>query len=277
MSEAAQTDRILTIPNVLSFLRIALIPVFVALIVDPDTTRAGLVLFVIVVATDWVDGALARATGQVSELGKILDPVADRLAIAAGLIALVIVDAFPLWAALLILIRDVAVLIAGLVLLSKRRTRIDVRPIGKVATFALMASIACIAWGNLGYALAPAALVIGWAFFAVGIVEYYVATVLYVGDLRRAWRGRRPPRRPERGRTVPRDVLRSSRTSRHGETAHRGAEEKQMEFPEDLRYTKEHEWVRDEGRAGSASASPTSRRTRSATSCTSTFPRRERR
>ena len=193
MSEAAQTDRILTIPNVLSFLRIALIPVFVALIVDRDTTRAGLVLFVIELATDWVDGALARATGQVSDLGKVLDPLADRLAIAAGLIALVIVDAFPLWAALLILIRDVAVLIAGLVLLSKRRTRIDVRYIGKVATFALMTSIALISWGNLGYLLAPATLVIGWAFYAAGIVEYYVATVLYVGDLRRAWRGSGAP------------------------------------------------------------------------------------
>jgi cardiolipin synthase (CMP-forming) len=188
MSEPAQTDRVLTIPNVISSLRIALIPVFVALIVEPDTRRAGLVLFVIVVATDWVDGALARATGQVSDLGKVLDPVADRLAIAAGLIALVVVDAFPLWAALLILVRDLAVLIAGLVLLSKRRARIEVRHIGKVATFALMTAIACIAWGSLGYPLAPAALACGWAFYAVGIVEYYVATVLYVGDLRRAWR-----------------------------------------------------------------------------------------
>ena len=189
MSEPAQTDRVLTIPNVISFLRIALIPVFVALIVDPDTRRAGLVLFVVVVATDWVDGALARATGQVSDLGKVLDPVADRLAIAAGLIALVVADAFPLWAALLILVRDVAVLIAGLVLLSKRRARIEVRYLGKVATFALMAAIACIAWGSLGYPLAPAALACGWAIYAVGIVEYYVATVLYVGDLQRAWRG----------------------------------------------------------------------------------------
>jgi cardiolipin synthase (CMP-forming) len=188
MSEPAQTDRVLTIPNVISFLRIALIPVFVALIVDPDTRRAGLVLFVVVVATDWVDGALARATGQVSDLGKVLDPVADRLAIAAGLIALVVADAFPLWAALLILVRDVTVLIAGLVLLSKRRARIEVRHLGKVATFSLMAAIACIAWGSLGYPLAPAALACGWAFYAVGIVEYYVATVLYVGDLRRAWR-----------------------------------------------------------------------------------------
>jgi cardiolipin synthase len=189
MSEPAQTDRVLTIPNVISFLRIALIPVFVALIVDPDTRRAGLVLFVVVVATDWVDGALARATGQVSDLGKVLDPVADRLAIAAGLIALVVADAFPLWAALLILVRDATVLIAGLVLLSKRRARIEVRHLGKVATFSLMAAIACIAWGSLGYPLAPAALACGWAVYAVGIVEYYVATVLYVGDLRRAWRG----------------------------------------------------------------------------------------
>jgi cardiolipin synthase (CMP-forming) len=189
MSEPAQTDRVLTIPNVISFLRIALIPVFVVLIVDPDTTRAGLVVFVAVVATDWVDGALARATGQVSDLGKVLDPVADRLAIAAGLIALVVADAFPLWAALLILVRDATVLIAGLVLLSKRRARIEVRRLGKVATFSLMAAIACIAWGSLGYPLAPAALACGWAFYAVGIVEYYVATVLYVGDLRRAWRG----------------------------------------------------------------------------------------
>src|SRR6187402_3268322 len=162
MSEPAQTDRVLTIPNVISSLRIALIPVFVALIVDPDTRRAGLVLFVVVVATDWVDGALARATGQVSDLGKVLDPVADRLAIAAGLIALVVADAFPLWAALLILVRDVAILVAGSVLLAKRHARIDVRYIGKVATFALMASIGFIAWGNLGYVLSEAALACGW-------------------------------------------------------------------------------------------------------------------
>jgi cardiolipin synthase (CMP-forming) len=188
MGQPADTDRILTIPNVISFLRIALIPLLVALIVDPHTTFAGLVLFVLVVATDWVDGAIARATGQVSELGKVLDPVADRLAIAAGLIALVVRDVFPLWAALLILVRDLAILVAGIVLLVKRRARIEVRYIGKVATFSLMTSIGCIAWGNLGYVLSEAALACGWAFFAAGIVEYYVATLLYVGDLRRAWR-----------------------------------------------------------------------------------------
>jgi len=193
MGQQADTDRILTIPNVISSFRILLIPVFFALIVDPDTTFWGLVLFILVVSTDWIDGAVARATGQVSELGKVLDPVADRLAIAAGLIALVVRGAFPLWAALLILVRDVAILVAGSVLLAKRHARIDVRYIGKVATFALMASIGFIAWGNLGYVLSEAALACGWAFFAAGIVDYYVATLLYVGDLRRAWRTQPDP------------------------------------------------------------------------------------
>jgi cardiolipin synthase (CMP-forming) len=178
--------RVLTLPNLLSFFRIALIPVFVALIVDEDTTFAGLVLFGVVAATDWVDGALARATGQVTELGKVLDPVADRLAIAAGLIALVVRGAFPLWAALPVLIRDAALLVAGLVLLARHGVRIDVRYIGKVGTFAIMMAIGLVAWGTLGYTLAPAALACGWAIYVAGIADLGVATFQYVGDLRRA-------------------------------------------------------------------------------------------
>jgi len=181
----ASSDRILTIPNALSFVRIALIPVFVVLIVDRDTSFSGLILFAGVVATDWVDGVVARATGQVSELGKMLDPVADRLCIAAGLIALVVRGAFPWWAAAAIVLRDAAILVAGVALLS-RNIRLEVRSIGKVATFTLMVAIGAIAWGQLGYGLAPAFLAIGWVAFAVGIVEYYVATALYVGDARRA-------------------------------------------------------------------------------------------
>ncbi len=180
------SSAVITVPNLLSFLRILLIPVFVGLIVNRSTTTAGLILFAMVVATDWVDGWVARRTGQVSELGKLLDPTADRLAIAAGLIALVVRDVFPLWAALLILVRDAAILVAGAVVLARRRIRLEVRFIGKVATFTLMMAIPCIAWGNLGLPLAEAALVAGWSTFLVGIVEYYVATGAYVGDIRRA-------------------------------------------------------------------------------------------
>jgi cardiolipin synthase (CMP-forming) len=183
---ATASSRVLTVPNVISFTRIAMIPVFVMLIVDPDTTTTGLVLFAAVVATDWVDGTIARRTGQVSELGKILDPVADRAAIAAGLISLAVRDVFPLWAAAAILVRDVAVLVGGGAVLVSRHVRVDVRWIGKLATFSLMLAIPSIAWGSLGLPLAEASLVVGWAAFAVGIVEYYVAAWVYVGDIRRA-------------------------------------------------------------------------------------------
>ncbi len=180
------SSAILTIPNLLSFLRILLIPVFVVLIVHPSTTTAGLILFSLVAATDWVDGWVARRTGTVTELGKVLDPVADRLAMAAGLIAVVVRGAFPLWAALLILVRDVAILIVGAVVLAGRHVRIDVRFIGKIATFTLMFAVPFISWGTLGLPLAAAALAAGWVGFAVGIVEYYLAAGAYVGDLRRA-------------------------------------------------------------------------------------------
>jgi cardiolipin synthase len=183
---AGSGSRVLTIPNAISALRIALIPVFVALIVDENTTTAGLIMFGLVVATDWVDGTIARRTGQVSELGKVLDPVADRLAIAAGLIALAVRGVFPVWAAVLILVRDVAVLVVGVFLLTRRHVRIEVRWIGKVATFSLMVAVPAVAWGALGLPLAAAATAVGWVSFAVGIVEYYVAAAVYARDARRA-------------------------------------------------------------------------------------------
>ncbi|HEX9298684.1 MAG TPA: CDP-alcohol phosphatidyltransferase family protein [Actinomycetota bacterium] len=180
------SSRVLTVPNGISAARIALIPVFVWLVLDHDTTTAGVVLFAIVVATDWVDGMIARRTGQVSDVGKILDPVADRLAIAAGLIALVIRGIFPLWAAAAILVRDLAVLLVAAVVLVRRDVRVEVRWIGKLATFSLMAAIPMVSWGSLGLPLAAAATVGGWAAYAVGIVEYYIAAFAYLGDIRRA-------------------------------------------------------------------------------------------
>jgi cardiolipin synthase len=183
---ASDPSRVLTVPNLISLVRILLIPAYVVLIVDEDTTTAGLILFACVVATDWVDGLIARRTGQVSEVGKVLDPVADRLAIAAGLIALVVRGIFPLWAALLILVRDVAVVIGGAVAMARRRVRVEVRFVGKLATFSLMVAIPAVAWSELGLPLAPAAAVLGWSAFAIGIVEYYVAAWVYARDIRRA-------------------------------------------------------------------------------------------
>jgi cardiolipin synthase (CMP-forming) len=178
------SSAIVTVPNILSFSRIALIPVFCWLSANDPTRLWGILLFAVVVSTDWVDGYVARKTGQVTELGRILDPLADRLAIAAGLLTFAISGIFPFWAALLILIRDVAVLLGGVAVLWGRDIRIDVRWIGKIATFSLMVAIAWIAWGNAGGPLAEVLLVGGWLAYTVGIVEYYIAAGLYAIDVR---------------------------------------------------------------------------------------------
>ena len=181
------SSAVITVPNILSFARIASIPIFCWLSANEGTRLWGILMFAVVVSTDWVDGYVARRTGQVTELGRILDPVADRLAIGAGLLTFAISGIFPFWAALLILVRDVAILLGGAALLwGRREIRVEVRGIGKLATFSLMAAIAWIAWGNAGGPLGDVLLVGGWLAYAVGIVEYYLAAGLYAIDVRDA-------------------------------------------------------------------------------------------
>jgi len=188
-------DRIVTVPNLLSLFRILLIPLFVVLILHHGTEAAGLLLLGAVVATDWVDGYVARHTGQVSTLGKVLDPVADRFALIAALLAMVVRDAFPLWAALLVIVRDGAILLAGLAMLVGLKVRLEVRRIGKAATFGLMSGIPLVAWGNFGLFLHVVALPVGWVLFGGGIVLYYAATAFYAADMARAVRKARQERR----------------------------------------------------------------------------------
>ena len=187
----AASRRIVTVPNALSAIRILLIPAFVLLLVDADTRLAGFLVLGAVVSTDWVDGAIARRTGQVTELGKLLDPLADRLAMAAAIITFIAVDLLPVWAAAVILVRDAVVLGAAVWLAATGGPRIDVRPIGKLATFTLAWAIPLIAWGNAGLPFDDLARALGWAWFPVGTVEYYAAGILYARDLRIALRARR--------------------------------------------------------------------------------------
>ncbi|MGH2554797.1 MAG: CDP-alcohol phosphatidyltransferase family protein [Actinomycetota bacterium] len=197
----ASLDRIATFPNLLSLTRILLIPVFVWLILNHGTEAAGLILLTAVVATDWIDGYVARRTGQVSNLGKILDPVADRMALTAALVALVARDAFPLWAALLVIARDVLILLAGVVLLARYRIRLDVRWVGKAATFGLMCAIPLVAWGSFDLFLHGFATTAGWVIFVPAIALYYLAAAVYSVDVVRAVRHADPgaAHRPEQG------------------------------------------------------------------------------
>jgi cardiolipin synthase (CMP-forming) len=190
-SAGTVTRRVMTVPNALSAFRILLIPVFVVLLLDDGTRLAGFLVMGAVVSTDWIDGVIARRTGQITELGKLLDPLADRLAMGAAIVTLVVAELLPLWAAAVVLIRDAVVLVAAIWLAVTRGPRIDVRPIGKYATFTLMWAIPAIAWGNADLPLDDVARLFGWVWFSAGVVEYYVAAVAYAVDLRRAVLARR--------------------------------------------------------------------------------------
>lgn len=161
------------------------------LLADEESRLAGFLLMAAVISTDWVDGMIARRTGQVTELGKLLDPLADRLAMGAAIITMVAVDLLPLWAAAVVLARDAVVLAAAVWLAATGGPRIDVRPIGKYATFTLMLAIPAIAWSNAGFALDDLFRLFGWVWFVAGTIEYYVAAVAYAFDLRRAFAARR--------------------------------------------------------------------------------------
>lgn len=131
--EAGVSNRILTIPNVISFVRLCCIPVFFVLLIN-EYNIAATVLFAVAAATDWVDGKIARATNSVTKLGQVLDPAIDRLLMISGGIGLLIIGRLPLWIFILVILRDVLMLFAGVYILNKWKLRVRVIYLGKVAT-----------------------------------------------------------------------------------------------------------------------------------------------
>jgi cardiolipin synthase len=179
---AGSGSRVLTVPNAISALRIALIPVFVWLIVDEDTTTAGLIMFGFVVATDWIDGTIARRTGQVSELGKVLDPVADRLLFFVGIAGILLVDppGAPVWFCWMVIAREVFVSAATLGLAAMGAKRIDVTWFGKAGTFGLMFAFPLFLAGSSSKSSAPIFQALGWMTGVPGLLLSYYAAVLYI-------------------------------------------------------------------------------------------------
>ena len=188
-----QTDRILTIPNILSFVRLLGVPVFLWLILVPEADGWAAVLLVVSGATDWLDGKIARATGQISRLGQLLDPLADRLYIAATLVGLAIREIVPWWLVILLLSRDLVLAIVLAALKRRGITGLPVHFLGKAATFFLLLAFPLILIGataaGAGVTLVDAAREIGWAFAIWGTALYWWAGLLYLEQARRILRG----------------------------------------------------------------------------------------
>ena len=180
---AEVSNRIWTIPNVLSFLRLLGVPVFFILIIQ-HRDIAAVVLLAVASLTDWVDGRIARQFNQITKLGQVLDPAADRLYIFATVIGLTARGIIPWWLLVALVGRDV--LLAALIpaLKSRGYRSLPVNFIGKAATFCLLYALPLILLGAGPWVVSPAAKIFGWAFALWGTYLYWWAGILYVGQTR---------------------------------------------------------------------------------------------
>jgi len=180
-----QSDRVLTLPNVLSALRLLGVPLFLWLILVPQADGWAVALLMVAGFTDWLDGYLARKWNQITRVGQLLDPVADRLYILATLIGLLLRGIVPAWLVVLLISRDLILAVVLAVLKRRGVTGLPVHFLGKAATFCLLYAFPLLLLGDGAGWLADTAKVFGWAFAVWGTALYWWAAVLYVGQARR--------------------------------------------------------------------------------------------
>jgi len=185
---AAPTDRVLTIPNLLSVLRLAGVPVFLWLLLGPEADLVALAVLAFAGISDYLDGKIARALGQTSKLGVVLDPAADRLYILATLVAFVLRDIIPWWLAAIIVGRDL-VLAPGVGLLRRHRIApLNVSYLGKSATFCLLYAFPLLLIGAHDWAVSGLARPVAWAFVWWGTAFYLLSGLLYAAQVVRVIR-----------------------------------------------------------------------------------------
>ncbi|WP_216204968.1 CDP-alcohol phosphatidyltransferase family protein [Amycolatopsis aidingensis] len=176
----------LTVPNLLSILRLALVPVFLWLLLGPEEDGWALAILVFAGVSDWLDGKLARWLNQMSRLGQLLDPAADRLYIAATLLAFLLREIVPWWVVAALIGRE---LVVGLCLLVLRRNGYgppEVTYIGKSATFNLMYAFPLLLLTQGGSTVAELARPVAYAFTIWGGALYLWSGALYVLQTARA-------------------------------------------------------------------------------------------
>jgi cardiolipin synthase (CMP-forming) len=193
LEQTAASDRIWTIPNALSALRLAGVPLFLYWVLHTHQDGRAILLLMVAGATDYFDGKIARRYGQSSRLGELLDPAADRLYILATLLALVARDGLPLWWALALIGRDVLLAFTIPVLRRHGYGPLPVSFIGKAATFNLLYAFPMLLAALPGRddLLATVFRPLGWAFATWGSTLYWWAGVLYVVQVHQLTRGER--------------------------------------------------------------------------------------
>ena len=185
--ERAGASRVWTVPNMLSMLRLLLVPVFLVLIVSGEYV-AALVVLIIASLSDLLDGFIARRFNLVTRLGQLLDPAADRLYIFAALIGLAAQGLVPWWIVVVIVSRDVFLLVLAVVLANHGYGPLPVHLLGKAATFALFFGLPVIMLGLAFPAVQPVTEPIGWAITLWGAFLYWWAGIIYAIETARVIR-----------------------------------------------------------------------------------------
>lgn len=188
MGDGERDSRIVTLPNAISLVRLGCAPVFVWLLAD-DELIAAAALLAVLGASDWVDGWIARRFDQGSDLGKVLDPVADRILLLVSAIALLVQGSVPLVVGVLVLARELLVSVAVLALAAAGARRIDVQWVGKAGTLALMFAFPLFLWADAIHGDAhDVVLAAAWFMAVSGLIFSYYAALAYVPLAREALR-----------------------------------------------------------------------------------------
>lgn len=175
-------DRLWTVPNLISMLRLVMVPVF-AYLIFTERDIAAIIVLMVAGATDWLDGYIARKFNQLSRYGRLLDPAADRLYIFVTLVGLAYRDIIPWWLVAIIAARELVLVLAWPILTSRGYGTLSVHLAGKAGTFALMYAFPLLLlalWDNW---LGTVAWVFGWAFALWGVALYWLAAALYLHQI----------------------------------------------------------------------------------------------
>jgi CDP-diacylglycerol--glycerol-3-phosphate 3-phosphatidyltransferase len=196
-------DRLFTVPNALSAIRLALIPVFVYLLLVKHADSLAVAILMFAGASDWADGKIARLMDQTSRLGEYLDPAVDRLYMLTTPIAFGLRGIVPWWIIAILLARDLLLAAEMPLLRSRGITALPVIYVGKAATFALMSAFPLVLLGQGNASWSRVVLACGWAFLIWGLYMYLWSFVVYAVQVVLVLR-RMPPTKPREKRSPTR-------------------------------------------------------------------------
>jgi cardiolipin synthase (CMP-forming) len=191
VSVSEPSNRIVTLPNVLSLMRLLLLPVFVWLALVQEADLWAFALLTVTSATDWFDGWIARRHNQVTRLGQLLDPLADRLYVVTTIVVLALRELMPWWVVGAFVARDL--FMTGVQYLMRRHglPLLPVHYVGKAATVCILIGFPAFFLTTGSGLIAELALPVAWAFRLWGLAIYWWSAVLYAEQAHAVFHGRR--------------------------------------------------------------------------------------